>query len=397
MEKRKTRRGNGEGCIRKKKSGRWEALISCGYDRSGKSKTKYFSAKTRSEVVAKAETYKSEMRNGTYIEPSKTTVGEWLDTFYKSHIVNRVKISTRVNDESIMKWHLKPYIGKVKLNELKGHKVQELYNQLQDDGRVDGKGGLNPKTIRNIHLTLHKALEQAVKDDLIIKNPLKSVTLPRMHKKEIEILTPEEQKKLVLECTKHPWGMIVLLTLYSGMRMGEVLGLTWDTVNFDENIIKINKQLGRLKDYGVNPEAKTILSLRNETKTSSSNRSICIAPLIMKKLKEHKLRQEEGSKKWGDSYKNLDLVFCREDGYYIDPATFRDYYLRTLKNAKIEHKTFHALRHTFATRALESGANIKVVSEILGHASIQITLDTYSHISKELQQETMQKIVDIFF
>ena len=265
------------------------------------------------------------------------------------------------------------------------------------DGRVDGKGGLNPKTIRNIHLTLHKALEQAVKDDLIIKNPLKSVSLPRMQKKEIEILTPEEQKRLNSVCFDHPWGMAVLLTLYSGMRMGELLGLTWDNVDFENNKLKVTKQLGRLKDYSKNPKAKTILSLRNETKTSSSNRTIYIASVVMKRLKEHKLKQDVESEKWGKAYKNSNLVFCREDGQLIDPATFRNFYLKTLKNANVEHKTFHALRHTFATRALEVNSNIKVVSEILGHASIQITLDTYSHVSEELQQETMQKIVDVFF
>ncbi len=230
---------------------------------------------------------------------------------------------------------------------------------------------------------MHKALEQAVKDDLIIKNPLKSVTLPRMQKKEIEVLTPEEQKRLNTVCFEHPWGMAVLLTLYTGMRMGEVLGLTWDNVDFENNKIKVVKQLGRLKDYGKDAKAKTKLFLRNETKTSSSNRTIYIAPVFIDKLKEHKLKQEVESKKWGKGYHNLNMVFCREDGQFIDPGTFRGVYLDTLETAGIGHKTFHALRHTFATRALESNTNIKVVSEILGHASIQITLDTYSHVSEQ--------------
>jgi integrase len=124
---------------------------------------------------------------------------------------------------------------------------------------------------------------------------------------------------------------------------------------------------------------------------------IYIAPAVMAKLKEHQERQEQLRKKFGKAYMNLGMVFCREDGWYIDPKTFRDFYLRTLDKAGVDHKTFHALRHTFATRALESNANIKVVSEILGHASIQITLDTYSHVSTELQRDTMQMIADNFF
>jgi integrase len=181
------------------------------------------------------------------------------------------------------------------------------------------------------------------------------------------------------------------------MRLGEVLGLTWNDLNFEKNRISINKQLGRLKDYGTDAQAKTKLSVRKETKTSSSNRVISISSVIMDKLKEHKEKQEFERKRWGKSYQNLNMVFCRADGYYIDPSTFRDFYLKTLENAEIGHKTFHALRHTFATRALEANSPAKVVSNILGHASIQITLDTYSHVSQELQQETMQKMTDIFF
>ena len=389
------RRANGEGGIYRK--GRyWEAVITKGYDSNGKQRFKYFSAKTQQEAKRKLEEYKELIKKGCYIETSKQTVGEWLDTFYEAFVVDKVKISTRVSDEAHIKNHLKPNLGGIKLNELKGQQVQEVYKKLHKNGRVDGKGGLSPKMVRNIHLTLNKALERAVKDDLIVKNPLKYVILPRREKKEIEILTPDEQKRLVLECPNHIWGMAILLTLYSGMRMGEVLGLKWSDIDFEKNTIRINKQLARLKDYDVNAKMKTKLALRNGTKTSSSNRSICIAPVIMEKLKGYKLKQEEGIKKWGKAYNNLNMVFCREDGQLIDPGTFRDFYLNTLKKANVAHKTFHALRHTFATRALESGVSIKVVSEILGHASIQITLDTYSHVSEELQQDAMQKIVDNF-
>ena len=391
------KRGNGEGCIFKNKEGRYEARITKGYNASGKQQFKYFSAKTREEVKEKLNSYIEQQKKGTYVEPNKLILGEWLDSVYENHIVNKVKTSTRASAESIIAKHLKPHFGNVRLNELKGTQIQKFYNSLLVDGRIDKKGGLSPKTIKNIHLVLHGALEQAVKEDLIIKNPLKSVTLPRSHNKEIEILSPEEQKRLAEKCSDHPWGMAILLTLYSGMRLGEVLALTWKDINFDKNILSINKQLSRLKDYSKDAPAKTKLYLRRETKTKSSERIIAIAPVIMEKLKLYKQKQDLERAYWQKCYNNLNLVFCRDDGNLIDPATFRDFYHRTLKKAGMGHKTFHALRHTFATRALESNAPIKVVSEILGHASIQITLDTYSHVSLELQQETMQRMVDIFF
>lgn len=391
------KRGNGEGCVFKNKDGRWEARITKGYDVNGKQQFKYFSAKTRQEVTQKLNKYIDERNKGVFIESDDQTLEQWLEYWYRNYMANNVKTSTRASDESIIEKHLKPRFGTIKLRELKGSQIQIAYNEMLVNGRADGKGGLSPKTIRNIHLVLHRALEQAVKDDLIIKNPLKSVTLPRDAKKDIEILTPDEQKKLEKHCNDHPWGMAILLTLYSGLRLGEVLGLTYPDIDFNRNTISINKQVSRLKDYSDNAKAKTKLYLRQETKTSSSNRTIAIASVIMNKLKEYKAQQELNRKRWGKAYNNLNMVFCREDGYFIDPTTFREFYLRTLKKANIESKTFHALRHTFATRALESNVNIKVVSELLGHASIQITLDTYSHVSHELQQDAMQKIADNYY
>lgn len=320
-----------------------------------------------------------------------------LDYWYENHVVDKVKIKTRCDYESSIRCHLKPKLGKIKLTEIKGMHVQEFYNELAKNGRVDGNGGLSAKSIRNIHIALHRAFEQAINNDLLVKNPLRGVTLPRQDKKPRDALTIDEQQRLVNNCPDHPWGVAILLTLYSGMRLGEVTGLTWKDINFDKNCISINKQVGRIKNFDPAAKQKTKLCLRNETKTSSSNRVICIAPAIMEKLKEHKLKQEKEIKKWGEAYSKLNMVFCREDGELVDPSTFRDFYLGVLDKAEIEHKTFHALRHTFATRAVEVNMHPRIAARILGHANIKTTLDIYSHVSDDLQQEAMQKIIDAFY
>lgn len=156
----------------------------------------------------------------------------------------------------------------------------------------------------------------------------------------------------------------------------------------------MSRQVNRLKDYSPHAKSKTRLGIQEDTKTRSPNRSISLPEQLMELLTEHKKRQTAEKRKWGKAYKDLDMIFAREDGYYIDPTTFRDHYQRKLKKAGLEHHTIHALRHTFATRALEAAIPIKVVSQILGHASIQITMDTYSHVLPELQSASMNKIVE---
>lgn len=391
------RRSNGEGHIHKHRKGHWEGVLTVGYKDNGKQDFKYFTGKTRQIVRDKMDDFLEKTKRGVNVDFTRLTIGEWLDYWYENYSIGNTKTPTRVGDEYIVQRHLKPHFGRIKLQEFKGIQAQIVYKQMTIDGRLDKKGGLNPKTIKNIHLVLHRAMEQAVRNDLLIKNPLKGVILPRREKKQIDILSVEEQKKLEMACTTdNPWNMAIILDLYSGMRLGELLGLTWKDVNFEQNTIRINKQLGRLKDYDENAKLKTKLGLRNETKTKTSERVIAIAPVIMEKLKQHKAEQDKLRKRWGSSYKIYGMVFAMEDGNYIDPRTFRDHYLRTLKKAEIGHKTFHALRHTFATRSLEINSNIKVVSEILGHASIQITLDTYSHVSPGLQQDAMQRLADSF-
>lgn len=395
-KRRKSKSPSGDGHISQDARGYWNIRLTKGYDANGKQLFKYFTAKTKTKLLRKRDEYKEQQRKGLYVEDRQMTLSEWLDYWYENHVVDKVKIKTRCDYECSIRCHLKPKLGRMKLIDLKAMHVQHFYNELFKNGRVDGKGGLSAKSIRNIHVALHSALEQAVNNDLIIKNPLRGVTLPRQDKKEREALTTEEQKKLVAECFNHPWGTAIFLTLYTGMRLGEVLGLTWKDIDFEKNSISINKQVGRIKNFDPEAKKKTTLSLRNETKTSSSNRKIIVPPMIMEKLAEHKKAQDKHRKRLGKIYNDLNMVFCRENGKIADPKTFSSFFLDTLKKAGLEHKTFHALRHTFTTRAMEANARIEAVSKILGHSNTSITMDVYSHVSSDLQLETMQKIVDCF-
>jgi len=393
------RRGNGEGGIYQLKDGLWEARLMIGTNVEGKPKFKTFTSKKRNVVASKLADYIANKKEKEPQRASNQTMAKWLWSWFDSYVDKNVKLSTKISYETIIKNQLLPYIGQIKLNELKKADIEDMYNSLLRNGRLNGKGGLSVKTVQNVSLVLHKALDEAMKHEYIIKNPADIANVPTMRsensaKKEVEVLTKQEQKALMEVCGDDVYSVAIKTALFTGVRLGELLGLQWHDIDYDTNIITISRQVNRLKDYSPKAEAKTRLGIQEDTKTRSSNRPISLPKQLMELLKEHKEKQASEKQKWGKAYKDLDMIFAREDGHYIDPATFRDHYQKRLKEAGLGHHTIHALRHTFATRALETGIPIKVVSQILGHASVQITMDTYSHVLPDLQSDSMNKIAE---
>ena len=394
------KRGNGEGTIIKNSKGYWEARVMIGRNEMGKPKYKTFSNKLRSVVVDRLSEYRLNRKDASE-QVCTFTTGQWLNKWYNEYVISNVKLSTRSSYEMIINRHLKPYIGHIKLVDLKKADIEEMYRKLITSGRVRGVGGLSVKSVRNIALVLHKALDEAMKREYIIKNPASIANVPTMRsenvsKKEIEILTKEEQKRLMAACENDVYGVGIITVLYTGLRLGELLGLQWSDINFEEKTIEINKQVNRLKDYSEEAKAKTRLGIQHNTKTRTSCRKIAIDDVSLKRLIVYKAMQDEQRKLWGSKYKNLGMVFARDDGSYMDPTSFRKKYQKMLNQVGLKKFTVHALRHTFATRALEAGIPIKVVSQILGHASVQITMDTYSHVLPEYQSEAMSKIADYY-
>lgn len=390
------KRPNGEGGIRLKRPGLWEATFTVGFKSNGAQDIKYLYSKTQQGALKRLNDFKEQWRKGLSPDNAQIRLEEWLDNWYNNYIVGKVSVKTRCDYESSIRCHIKPKLGKMKLIELKNMHIQRFYNDLLEKGslRKDGKG-LSPKSVRNIHVALHQALEQAVNNDIIMKNPTRGIKLPASDKNTRTALTEDEEKALIKHCFDHPWGMIILLALFSGMRHGEILGLTWADIDFEQNCININKQARRVQNFDENIKSKTLLEISDKTKTESSNRTIAISPVIMEKLKEYKTAQDKHKKKWKEAYNDLNLVFCKEDGNIADQKAVGTFLSDTLEKAEITTKiTFHELRHTFATRASEYNSNIKSVSSILGHANTNVTLNVYTHDSQEAQQAVMQNMTD---
>ena len=392
------RRSNGEGCIYKDtRSGKWKGKFEIGYDAKGNRKFKSCTGSSEREVRLLLKDLMQKHHAGIDISSKSIKVGEYFDKWFYNNVIYDLRESTSQSYEMIIRRHIKPFLGDITFANLSSDDIKEFYRFLYNNGKLNGKGGLSNKTVENIHLVISSCINYALKKGELIRNPLLTVKLKREGKKEIEVFTREEQRKIIDECPNHYYGMAIKFDFYTGLRAGELLGLTWDCVDFYKNTVRINKQVQRNKNFSRNAQTKTVLGFVYNTKTKNSNRVIKVMQPLMNDLAEYKLQQDTLKRKLGqDYYTKLNLVFPRQDGYFTDTGTFLDAFSRIQDKLGISHRNVHAMRHTFATRALESGMKPIVVSRLLGHASIQITMDIYGHVIPDFAEQELEKMEELY-
>ncbi len=307
------------------------------------------------------------------------------------YVKDAVRLSTFNSYRTYVRNHFAPVLGKHRLIDITPRMLQEFYNFKRT------KGNLSPKTIINMNLCLHKALDQAIKEGLISSNPASALNLKRGTKPQIEVLTRDQQMQLLRESLKHRYGVFIRLTLATGLRIGELTGLKWEDIDFQTSLLHIRRSLNRQTKIAASGDgAKTELVL-SETKTGSGTRDIPLLRGALDDLRKWRMVQDHDRKKLGDAASaHPEMVVTNELGQYIEPRTFSDHYHSILEAAKLPHFTFHALRHTFATRALEQGMDEKTLSVILGHASVSFTLDTYTHVLDGQKRQEMQRMEELF-
>jgi integrase len=367
------KRSNGEGTIKKRTDGRWEGQYTLDFKR----KSVY--GKTQEEVRKKLNQVLYEIESGLYIDNTVTT-GYWLNTWLYEYKKGNIKQKTFESYESLVRCHLIPAFQKIKLKDLTVDQVQRFVNEK-------AKEGLSGRTIRYMRSTLHNALNQAMQNGLIFRNVAEAVKVTEKRQKERRILTRQEQKALIQALEGERKGFIVLFDLFTGLRCGELLGLRWCDVDMDKSTIKIRQNVQRL--YGEDGKSRLVF---NTPKTKASNRTIPIIAEILEKLCKHRDEQLKERLLAGETWEENDLVFCTQTGKPYDPRNLQTFIDRITTKIGIAHVNTHALRHAFATRALENGIQLKVVSDMLGHSGIQITADIYSHVSIEYMEAEMQKL-----
>lgn len=379
----------GTGSIRKKivkRDGKeyvyWEARYTDGFDPgTGKQIQRSITGKTQKEVAQKLKAITASIDVGTYIPPNKMTVGEWLDIWANEYLGN-VKPRTADSYKTTVETHLKPAFGALRLEALLTYEIQRFYNSLQK--RNKNQEPLSPKTIRNIHGVLHKALQQAVELGYLHTNPTTACKLPRIEKTEIQPLDADAIEKLLKVMKGHPFESLYIVTLFTGMREGEVLGLTWDCVDFDKGTVLINKQLQKeRKGTG----AYHLVSTKN-----GKGRRITPARTVMEVLHKQYRTQAEWKLAAGPAWEASDFVFTDQLGHHLSAQTVYLHFKKLADMAGYPKARFHDLRHSYAVAALQSGDDIKTVQENLGHHTAAFTLDVYGHVTEQMKQASADRM-----
>lgn len=377
-----------------RKDGRWEAQSYYGTDEiTGKRKkiTKY--GATEKEAVGKVRDALAEIKNGTYVEPNKMTVSKWFKEWLEIYAKPNVKQSTYVNYRTHIESRIIPAIGNLKLQRLRVDILQKFFNEQAESGSlIKESEPLSPKTVRNLYTMMQTALQQAYLNELIPKKYIDSVKIPSAKQKEMRVLTRDEHKRLLSEIqrSEERYRAGILICLGTGIRVGELCGLRWEDFDEENKLLKIRRTLNRLPSMDKS-KGKTEIVI-DSPKSDKSIRNIPLPDYVIEFIKGHRERCAKEKIQAGTAYNDSNHIICNELGHYVEPRTIQDTFKRIAKAAGIENVSMHCLRHTFATRAVESDVDIKTLSVILGHADATITINRYAHALEEQKRLAMDKV-----
>lgn len=365
-----------------KRGDTWLVRIFLGRDASGK---RSYHNKTIRGTKKDAQKYLNaalrEKDLGIFVEPSALTVSEYLDRWLESAARPRVSERTADGYAGLLKRYVREPLGQKRLDNLQPLDIQKVYGEMLERG-------LSARIIRHTHSALHNALKQAVKWNLLQRNPAGLVELPKVPHTERRVLMPDEALSFLEAANEKPHGLIFEFALLSGMRPEEFLALQWADLDFERGTAQVKRALVRHKGNWS----------FQEPKTARSRRTVSLPQPLFKKLKAHKAKQAEQRLRVGSHWQAFDLVFCSETGtpHSIPNLTYR-YFRPILEKAELPQMRLYDLRHSHATLLLLADENPKIVSERLGHSTVVLTLDTYSHVLPTMQQQTTVKLTKMLY
>ena len=368
------RRLNGEGSIRKRSDNSWEASIRI------EDRRLYVYGKNRNETRDKLTQIQIDAQNNELVDESEVTVEEWMNTWIDCYTA-KAKQSTKARYRQDIRCHIIPALGKTKVQELKTLTVQRFLNMCQE------KKGLSEKSLKNIYLVLNKALTRAQKDGLIKKNPCADAEIPAYEtpQKEMRPLKDTEVPAFLMLISGHPFEQLYFIAMFTGMRESELIGLTWDCIDWEKGTIHLYRQFKAVREK---EKTYSFTTLKNK-----QERTFTVPTSVIIALKKVKTKQAEWKIRYGQLYCNKDnFVFTDELGQHLATRTVYNRFKAIVTQMGLPEVRLHDLRHTYATLALQNGVDIKTVSHNLGHSTVAFTMDKYAHVSMNMQKDSAAKM-----
>ena len=367
------------GHVTKRSKDSWTIVLDLGRDPStGKRKQQWVTVRgTKREAERKLAELQYQMDSGGYVKPSKLTVAEHLRDWLRDYAATTVRPRTYEGYAMIVEKHLIPGLGRIVLTQLQPAEIQKCYAKALENGRSDGKGGLSARTVKHHHRVLSEALVYAVRMNRVVKNVAQAVVPPRPVSQEMNTLDEVGVDALLDAARATPYYHLFHLALYTGLRRSELLGLRWKDVDLYLANLSVTQVMHRLQGGQV---------VFLEPKTAKSRRQVALSPDAAIALRSHRGQQEHERAVIGLAVDGDSLVFARFDGSPLPPITINHAFGRIIKRAGLKGIRMHDLRHTHATLMMKQGVNPKIVQERLGHSSIAVTMDIYSHVVPGMQE-----------
>jgi len=377
------------GHIVKRYKNSYTIVLNLGIDpTTGKKKQQWVSVKgTKKEAEKRLAELLYQLDNGTFMKPGKTTLAEFLSRWLKDYAWPNLSPRTAEGYESIIRQHLIPHLGNITMTQLKPEHLQRYYSEMLRGGRCNDNSSLSAQTIRHHHTALHKALQTAVEWGLLSRNVADAVRPPRAERPEMLTWGEDDITRFLETAKSTPYYALFYTALFTGMRRSELLALRWQDIDFMQTQVYVSRSLHQLRDGSF---------VFRQPKTAKGRRTVTLPPSALLVLYEHKEKQKLERAMLGIPLKADDLVFSHLDGKPIRPNTITRAWTILAARAGLKVIRLHDARHTHASLMLKQGVHPKIVQERLGHSSIAITLDTYSHVSPGLQEAAAKHFDEAF-
>jgi integrase len=369
------------GHLRERSPGHWAIVFDTRDPATGKRKRRWHSfAGSKRQAQVECARLLTEQKAGTAVDPSRMTVATFLERWIE-HMQGQVSPRSHERYAEIARKNLMPLLGGLTLTKLQPAQISAAYARALTSGHRKGKGGLSPRTVTHLHRVLREALQQAVRWQLLIRNPADLVKPPRVERGQMQTLDAEGTVELIEAARGTNMAVPIMLGVLCGLRRGEVVALRWRHVDLDHGQLSV-----------VASAEQTDQGVREKETKSGKARNVALSPMIMDELRSHRLKQAEWMLQLGVRIDQDHHVITREDGRPLQPRSLTHAFVKFVQRHNLQRVRLHDLRHSHATHMLAAGVHPKIAQERLGHSSVSVTIDLYSHVLPGMQAEAVSRV-----